>query len=66
MRMQANLLHCCWIGENKSMTAAEDMEGKSSCCEVEVLMTFLLEKINSVVKEMPCTACKSYCEILRK
>ena len=44
MCMQANLPHCCWIGENKSMTAAEDMGCKSSYCEVEVLMNFRLEK----------------------
>ena len=34
----------CWIRENKSPTAAEDTECKSSCCEVEVLMNFRLEK----------------------
>ena len=40
------LVRCtaCWIGENKSLTAAEDMEYKSSCCEVEVMMNFSLEK----------------------
>ena len=44
--------------ENKSLTSAEDMECKSSCCEVEVLMNFLFREINFVVREMSCTACK--------
>ena len=55
MRMQANLPYYCWIGENKSLTAAEDMECKSSCCEVE---EFPFREINSIVREMSCTACK--------
>ena len=46
------------FGEDKSLTAVEDMECKYSCCEVEVLMNFRLEKKNSVVREIPCTSCK--------
>ena len=40
-------LVCCTavgLGKIKSLTTAEDMEGKSSCCEVEVSMNFRLEK----------------------
>ena len=40
------LVYCvvCWIEENKSLNVVEDMECKFSCCEVEVLMNFHLEK----------------------
>ena len=40
------------------MTAAKDMEYKSSCCEVEVFDEFPFREINFVVRETPCIACE--------
>ena len=46
------MLQCCWIRENKSLTATVDVWCKSSYFEVEVLMDEfpLIREINSVVE----------------
>ena len=58
MRMWTNLLHCCWIGENKSLTAAWNVECKSSCLWSWSVDEFPLREINVVVREISCIACE--------
>ena len=51
MNVSIVLLWCCWIGENKSLTAVGDEERKSSYfVEVEVLRDgfLLFREMNSV------------------
>ena len=67
MHMQAVLLQCCWIRENKSLTAVGNEECKSSYfVEVEVLIDGfpLFREMNSVEEGKFHELSWGFCEIL--